>query len=875
MPGYVLLLAISNLLGAAFYIVIEATLSRIMGRPISLSFWQMAALAIPVLIAAPLCAAGHFVIALFRGVGRMLSAVGHWQAGVTSPWRAMALGLAWVSAAIWCSIICFNAAMGMNWIGRGVSDEARNQFVDAVRRGRMLGELPEEMQARRRRIISELETGKEAVCPYWENVAQALREDAFGFDSLMRMDYTLPRKIGGIPWYFTPKELSEDGLDHSRLMLGPLLFVWMLLIRWPGTFSILRPRSLRVAWFSIRIVGVVGLIYGLASWIPLAIDRPLWTPGYLPEGFLKFLSPALLFGADYEQFAQYEWYLYNVGLWLALIAAVVAIWWTAWRVSPFVGLPRYYVAFLASRLLQRKRIAFFSVMAVTLCVAMMIIVISVMGGFVDSIRDRADGLLGDLVLDGSIQGFPFYAEFIDEVKKLRDEKSGEPIVEEATPLIHSYGILQFPSTKFTKAVQIWGVRLNEYVRVNDFGEDLYYNKRFGDTSLSREAGQQRWRRDADGRAVLPAELEAHYRNKYLASLGEEERAEELRKYPQDSSRYMGPGVFAPDYVSDPEDASANKPYPGLILGRDLIFRRQASGEYGRSRDYPRGELCLLTVLPMSRTAKIIQQSPPQPAFRYVDDSKTGIHDIDSKNVYVDFDRLQDIMTMGPQEREEGGMTAARCNQIQIKLKKRFAWPRSVLLEKKSEVWRCWNRVTADLPQDSIEAQMLSSVGVSTWEEMQASYIAAIEKEKFLVLIMFGVISIVAVLLILCIFFMIVQEKTRDIGIIKSVGASTEGIAAVFLVYGAAIGLVGAILGALLGTTFVEHINDVQDLLARINPEWRVWSPETYSFDKIPSNWKWNEVINIGILAIVSSILGAAVPAIRAGRTWPVEALRYE
>ena len=148
-------------------------------------------------------------------------------------------------------------------------------------------------------------------------------------------------------------------------------------------------------------------------------------------------------------------------------------------------------------------------------------------------------------------------------------------------------------------------------------------------------------------------------------------------------------------------------------------------------------------------------------------------------------------------------------------------------------------------------------------------------EKFLVLIMFGVISIVAVFLILCIFYMIVQEKTRDVGIIKSIGGSTEGVAAVFLAYGAAIGLVGAILGSFLGTVFVDHINEIQDMLARINPDWRVWSPETYSFDKIPSEWKWVEVLAISGLAIVASIVGAAFPAIRAGRTWPVESLRYE
>jgi ABC-type lipoprotein release transport system permease subunit len=55
----------------------------------------------------------------------------------------------------------------------------------------------------------------------------------------------------------------------------------------------------------------------------------------------------------------------------------------------------------------------------------------------------------------------------------------------------------------------------------------------------------------------------------------------------------------------------------------------------------------------------------------------------------------------------------------------------------------------------------------------------------------------------------------------------------------------------------------------------VWSPETYSFDKIPDVWKWSEVVWISVLAVLASIVGATFPALRASRTWPVESLRYE
>ncbi|MCK6486176.1 MAG: FtsX-like permease family protein [Phycisphaerae bacterium] len=123
--------------------------------------------------------------------------------------------------------------------------------------------------------------------------------------------------------------------------------------------------------------------------------------------------------------------------------------------------------------------------------------------------------------------------------------------------------------------------------------------------------------------------------------------------------------------------------------------------------------------------------------------------------------------------------------------------------------------------------------------------------------------------------MIVVEKTRDIGIIKSLGGSAQGVAAVFLIYGAAIGVVGATLGSIIGAVFVRYINEVQDWLARLNPEWRIWSPQTYSFDRIPDTVKLDEMLWIAGLAILAAIVGAVAPALRAARTWPVEALRYE
>ena len=73
-----------------------------------------------------------------------------------------------------------------------------------------------------------------------------------------------------------------------------------------------------------------------------------------------------------------------------------------------------YKLFLCLRYLRKRHMVFFAIAAVTLCTAMVLIVISVMGGFLDMVKDRSRGLLGDIILDGTLQGFPYYQEFIDE-----------------------------------------------------------------------------------------------------------------------------------------------------------------------------------------------------------------------------------------------------------------------------------------------------------------------------------------------------------------------------------------------------------------------------------------------------------------------------
>lgn len=625
-----------------------------------------------------------------------------------------------------------------------------------------------------------------------------------------------------------------------------------------------------------------------------------------------------------------------------------------------------YKLFLCLRYLRKRRIAFFAVAAVCLCSAMVLIVISVMGGFLNMITDRSRGMLGDLIIENeTLQGFPYYQEFIGQIKS---DMAAQ--IEEATPVIITYGVLRFPKSGRTKPVQVVGVRLDETYRVNEFKNGLFYEKYYpGSTSLADQQ-EPRYGLGPDDMTVLPAELEAA-RRKWQAGASPEEINEAWRygvfvfemdagSYPRELDRrtlsaefrqamashfytlpekvevrvvkrgskwllwhrgavttlekdrdpesgaeklriydspYTGPGF----HLGPPRDAETldptwyGRPLPGIIMGTDLCAERLRTGGYRRF--CYRGEQVQLTLVPFSDRG-IISETTGMPSrlMRYNDDCRTGVYDVDSMSVYVDFALLQHVVDMDAQEIVPDGAegdpasapaggparpkltTPARTTQIQIKLK-----PGVNAQAAKQQIQKAWTDFAAARAGDLRDApEVLERISgpmqwviVQTWAEKQQRYIAAVEKEKYLVTALFGVISLVAVFLVGVIFYMIVQQKTHDIGIIKSVGATSTGVASIFLSYGAAVGVVGGALGTVIGIIFVWYINEIQEFLIWIHPSAQVWNPEVYAFDRIPNQVNpWDAVV-IYAVAIFASMLGSLIAAVRAARVWPVEALRYE
>ena len=164
--------------------------------------------------------------------------------------------------------------------------------------------------------------------------------------------------------------------------------------------------------------------------------------------------------------------------------------------------------------------------------------------------------------------------------------------------------------------------------------------------------------------------------------------------------------------------------------------------------------------------------------------------------------------------------------------------------------------------------------IQTWRDKQGPLLAAVQMETMILNVLLFLIIAVAGFGILAIFFMIVVEKTKDIGILKSLGAGSGGIAGIFVAYGMSLGAVGAGAGMACGLLFVKYINQIAGWLGWLTGH-KIFDPEIYYFYEIPTNVNPLTVAWIVAGALLIAVGASVLPACRAARFHPVEALRYE
>lgn len=582
-----------------------------------------------------------------------------------------------------------------------------------------------------------------------------------------------------------------------------------------------------------------------------------------------------------------------------------------------------YKLLLCWRYLRTRWIALASIVSVTLGVATLIVVNSVMDGFTTLMQERMHGILSDIVVEtrntSGLSNPSYY------MKRIHDRLGDK--VEGITSVVTLPAMMTFDvnGSLHTQQVNLIGIDDKTYAQVSDFSKYLLHpdNQSKLDFKLrengyapDRESIQPAgWEHRRPMQALKKAraaqlqeyqsemaryeEMQKKFNSLQNAIQTEQSAAAESEQAVQGETPKLADTDFPPE-STEPAAAPENQLPPIVAQSDELNDSNSTEEEVAGQSDL---SLMDLTAGPSVSSAPKTEYTfdpeseqntgivlgiglgsirgrdannnvrdhfflrpgddvtvafpgagaPPRAidrTFTIVDFYESKMSEYDSTFAFVPIEALQRARGMIDPVSQIGAVSS-----LQIKLKK------GVDLAEARDALR------SEFPPESF-------ISVNSWKDTQGPLLAAVAMETTILNILLFMIIAVAGFGILATFFMIVVEKTRDIGVLKSLGAPGSGIAAIFLGYGVLLGTVGAGVGLVAGLIFVWKINEIARVVEMITGR-EVFDPTIYYFDKIPTVVHPEMLVWVTLGSILIAVLASVLPSLRAARMHPVEALRYE
>lgn len=168
----------------------------------------------------------------------------------------------------------------------------------------------------------------------------------------------------------------------------------------------------------------------------------------------------------------------------------------------------------------------------------------------------------------------------------------------------------------------------------------------------------------------------------------------------------------------------------------------------------------------------------------------------------------------------------------------------------------------------------TNLQIFSWQTLNSQFLSALAVERTAMFTILSLIITVAAFNIISSLFMLVKDKTSDIAILRTMGASTNQIMLIFIYNGMFIGLLGTILGLILGITFSYNIGTIKNFLENITGT-KIFEAAVYFLYSLPSEVRSQDIILIASLSIILCFLATIYPSYKASKLNPVDALRYE
>ena len=185
-----------------------------------------------------------------------------------------------------------------------------------------------------------------------------------------------------------------------------------------------------------------------------------------------------------------------------------------------------------------------------------------------------------------------------------------------------------------------------------------------------------------------------------------------------------------------------------------------------------------------------------------------------------------------------------------------------------------NIFTAPMVSREIARNLPGKYQVVDWTQRHANFFRALRTEKTVMFVILTLIVAVAAFNIISTLVMVVTDKQSDIAVLRTLGASPKSIMQIFIIQGVVIGFVGILLGVIGGVWLASNVETIVPAIEEFFHV-KFLSPDVYYISELPSDMHWQDVTVIGIVAFLFCLVATIYPALRASRTQPAEALRYE